>query len=378
MHGHLSGLAVAQQLGEGIKGAMEDLVAALTLLGTKRILITGHTGFKGSWLTEWLLKYGADVTGIALTPETTPSHFAQLDIADRIKHHIVDVRNDHQIVEVFRESKPQVVFHLAAQALVRRSYRDPKETFDVNVGGGINILEAVKNSESVEALVFVTSDKCYLNKELTRGYVETDELGGIDPYSASKAAAELAFATYAASYFDDREGFAAASARAGNVVGGGDWSEDRIVPDCMRALMSGSSISLRRPQATRPWQHVLEPLSGYLSLAYHLLTKPPVARGSWNFGPSEDSVHSVLDVVQACANNWGTHAEVVSHQSDVHEAGLLQLNCAKAHEILKWNPRWDFDRTFVETTDWYKRASLGEDPRSITLEHITRYEESLA
>jgi len=357
---------------------MEDLVAALSTLGSKRILITGHTGFKGSWLTEWLLKYGSEVTGIALTPEVSPSHFDQLDIASRIDHHIVDVRDNVALVRVFENSQPQVVFHLAAQALVRRSYKDPKETFDVNVGGGINVLEAVRNSPSVEACVFVTSDKCYLNKELTRGYVETDELGGLDPYSASKAAAELAFATYSNAYFSERPNFAAASARAGNVVGGGDWSEDRIVPDCMRSFIANKSISLRRPQATRPWQHVLEPLSGYVTLAHRLLSDPKTAQGSWNFGPPEDSVHSVLDVVESCVRHWGVDVGIDSHQSDVHEAGLLQLNCEKARTQLNWRPRWDFERTMAETTEWYKRTSQGEQVQTITLEQIKRYEETVS
>jgi CDP-glucose 4,6-dehydratase len=371
-------LAIAQQSGKNVKGAMEDLVKALASLGSKNILVTGHTGFKGSWLVEWLLKYGARITGIALEPQTSPSHFHQLRHVDQIVHHIIDVRDADQVFKVFDQAQPQVVFHLAAQALVRKSYRDPRETMDINVGGGINVLEAVRNTESVEALVFVTSDKCYLNKELTRGYVETDELGGVDPYSASKAAAEIAFAAYASSFFADRPGFAAASARAGNVVGGGDWSEDRIVPDCMRSLMSDQPISLRRPQATRPWQHVLEPLSGYITLAHSLLTSPSIARGAWNFGPPEDSVHSVLDVVNSCVKNWGSETVIHSHHSDVHEAGLLQLNCQKAHDLLHWSPRWDFERTVSETTEWYQRTSLGEEPRTVTLEQITRYEESQA
>jgi CDP-glucose 4,6-dehydratase len=356
---------------------MEDLVVALRALSKKRILVTGHTGFKGSWLVEWLLKYGSDVTGIALTPEVVPSHFDQLGLERRIRHYVADVRDFHRMRTIFGECQPQVVFHLAAQALVRRSYKDPKETFDVNVGGGINVLECVKSTPSVESLVFVTSDKCYLNKELDRGYTESDELGGIDPYSASKASAELAFATFNQSYFTQRSGFAAASARAGNVVGGGDWSEDRIVPDCMRSLQLEKPISLRRPEATRPWQHVLEPLSGYITLAHRLLTKPESTRGSWNFGPDEDSVHSVKDVVRECISNWGSNIAIELHESDVHEAGLLQLNCKKARQELQWTPRWDFKRTFQETTEWYKRASQGERVSTITLDQITRYEETV-
>ena len=376
MHGHLSRLATIELDGEVDWGAVEDLVEALTRLGTKRILISGHTGFKGSWLAEWLLKYGAKITGVALEPETTPSHFGQLQTDKRIDHHIVDIRDAEKLSQIFRKSQPEVVFHLAAQALVRRSYRDPKETFDTNVGGGINVLECVRATDSIESLVFVTSDKCYLNKELTRGYTESDELGGIDPYSASKAAAELAFATYSAAFFSGDSGIAAASARAGNVVGGGDWSEDRIVPDCMRALKSRVPISLRRPNATRPWQHVLEPLSGYITLANQLLINPQLARGSWNFGPDDSAVHSVQDVVDECMKNWGEPVPIESHESAVHEAGLLQLNCEKAHSQLDWRPRWNFERTVKETTDWYKQVSLGASVYETTVNQIKLYEET--
>lgn len=355
---------------------MEDLVSALSALSKKRVLITGHTGFKGSWLTEWLLKYGCEITGVALEPEISPAHFDQLGLATRIHHNLVDIRELDQLKAVFDECQPQVVFHLAAQALVRKSYKDPKETFDVNVGGSINLLECVRMTPSVEALVFITSDKCYLNKELTRGYTESDELGGIDPYSASKACAELAFATYSESYFSKRSDFAAASARAGNVVGGGDWAEDRIVPDCMRSLSNQTPISLRRPDATRPWQHVLEPLSGYITLAHRLLTDPATASGSWNFGPNESSVHSVKDVVAMCMSNWGHEVPIELHESSVHEAGLLQLNCEKAKQKLRWHPRWNFERTFKETTEWYKLASEGAHISSITLNQIKRYEET--
>lgn len=355
---------------------MENLVGALKALSKKRVLITGHTGFKGSWLTEWLLKYGTEVIGVALQPEVSPSHFDQLELASRIEHHILDIRDSESLHSLFASTQPEVVFHLAAQALVRRSYKDPKETFDINVGGGLNLLECVRSTPSVESLVFVTSDKCYLNREISQGYRETDQLGGHDPYSASKACAELAFATYDNSYFSQRTGFAAASARAGNVVGGGDWSEDRIVPDCMRSLTSNRPISLRRPDATRPWQHVLEPLSGYVTLAHRLLVEPEVANGSWNFGPDENSVHSVLDVVQECVTAWGSTTPIETHKSDVHEAGLLQLNCEKAKRELQWLPRWNFQRTFQETTEWYKRAAQGERVRQITLEQITRYEET--
>jgi CDP-glucose 4,6-dehydratase len=355
---------------------MESLVTALQALSKKRILITGHTGFKGSWLAEWLLKYGSDVTGVALRPEVSPAHFDQLGLASRLQHHVIDVRDSESLHSLFATTRPEVVFHLAAQALVRRSYKDPKETFEINVGGAINLLECVRSTSSVEALVFVTSDKCYLNREIDRGYHELDQLGGHDPYSASKACAELAFAAYQSSYFSQRSEFAAASARAGNVVGGGDWSEDRIVPDCMRSLTEKRPIALRRPDATRPWQHVLEPLSGYITLAHRLLVDRTIAGEAWNFGPNESAVHSVHDVVAECISSWGSEVPIELHKSDVHEAGLLQLNCEKARRELGWAPRWNFRRTFQETTEWYKRTFQGERVQQVTLEQITRYEET--
>ena len=265
---------------------MENLVDTLAEYRGRRVLITGDTGFKGSWLSLWLQQRGASVFGYALPPESN-SHFNALGLSTLIEHRDGDVRDFMSLSTYINEINPDIIFHLAAQALVIESYRDPKGTSDTNIGGSINILEAVRLNPNVKALVFITSDKCYLNKEVARGYTELDELGGYDPYSASKAAAEIVFTSYAKSYFAHRPSFGAASARAGNVIGGGDWSLNRIIPDCVRSLIAQTPIEIRNPNATRPWQHVLEPLSGYITLGARLLTTACGNFGSWNFGPQK-------------------------------------------------------------------------------------------
>ena len=356
---------------------MGNLVADLEAFRGKRVLITGHTGFKGSWLSLWLHLHGAEVFGFALPPEGDSAHFSALQLAERIDHTVGDIRNVAQLASVFNRVQPEAVFHLAAQALVRRSYRDPIETFSTNVTGSLNVLECVRHSDSVKALVFVTSDKCYLNQERQAGYSEDDKLGGHDPYSASKAAAELAFATYNASFFATKSNFGAASVRAGNVIGGGDWSEDRIIPDCIRALRAKDAIILRKPQATRPWQHVLEPLSGYVTIGAGLFQNPSKVNGSWNFGPPENAVHTVHEVAEKCVEHWGSGSiEIQSNPNDPHEASLLQLNCEKAHAQLGWNPRWGFDRTLQETVSWYRSVVGGANVFNTTQQQIKEYEES--
>jgi CDP-glucose 4,6-dehydratase len=356
---------------------LEALVTATRAFAGKRVLVTGNTGFKGSWLSLWLHDLGADVFGFALPPDGPVSHFEQLGLHRLIDHVDGDVRDLDAVMKAFDRARPDVVIHLAAQPLVRRSYRDPKETFDTNVGGGVNVLEAVRATSSVRALMFATSDKCYRNRETHVGYVETDELGGHDPYSASKAAAELAFASYNDSYFRSRAGFGAASARAGNVIGGGDWAEDRIIPDCIRALANDEVIRIRSPKATRPWQHVLEPLSGYLVLTARLLESPSAFTGSWNFGPAETSIHTVGDVVEAAITHWGSgRVEVVPQDGELHEAGLLSLNCAKAHTKLDWQPRWDFATTMERTVSWYRDQNRGTPAIELTREHIHHYMEA--
>lgn len=353
---------------------METLVSSLALMRGRKVLVTGHTGFKGSWLAHWLVTAGADVYGIALPPHTAPSLFDDLRLATRMHSTFCDIRHAEQLNTHFKSIKPDVVLHLAAQAIVKKSYSDPVGTFTTNVLGSLNMLEAVRNCDSVQSFVFVTSDKCYLNRELTRGYHEHDELGGADPYSASKASAELLYHSYVPSFFAERPQLAMASARAGNVVGGGDWSDDRLVPDCVRALAADSPIVLRRPEATRPWQHVLEPLSGYLTLAGNLLSRTITSGESWNFGPPENNVHTVHDVATRCVGAWGQGSVVVdATQQTMHEATLLQLNCQKAAERLRWHPRWKYETTIDRTIRWYRGLHDGVPAERLVNTDINDY-----
>jgi len=357
---------------------MGDLVKSWRdIFKNKRILVTGDTGFKGSWLSSWLQYLGAEVSGFALPPERDYDHFHLLELDQTIQHRDGDIRDFSQILEFIKEINPEFVFHLAAQPLVRKSYNDPKATFDTNIGGSVNILEAVRSTPSVRVLVMITSDKCYRNKEWCWGYRENDELGGKDPYSASKAAAELVFTGYQNSFFDKRPHFSAATARAGNVIGGGDWSADRIIPDCIRALEKNEPICLRNPQSTRPWQHVLEPLSGYLLLARHLYENPErYGRSSYNFGPDSREMHTVNDVAKELIAHWGSgEIKITKRDDDPPEAGLLHLNCDKAHHELQWYPRWDFRTTIEKTASWYKSIQSGMDAKSVTRQQIMEFME---
>lgn len=354
---------------------MASLLDDLRRFSGRRVLITGHTGFKGSWLSLLMLQAGAKVCGVALPPATNPSHWSLLNLDDEVESHECDIRDFAALESVLRSFKPEIVFHLAAQALVRASYRDPHRTFSTNVQGSSNVLAAVSNQQTVQTLVFITSDKCYKNKERMRGYAETDELGGVDPYSTSKAAAELVFSGYMNSAFQNPSAARAASARAGNVVGGGDWSPDRLIPDCIRSATGSRVITLRFPQATRPWQHVLEPLSGYIRLAVALEERSAPHGGSWNFGPPEDSVHQVREVTEIITQRWdhplSINVEKIS--SGFHEAGLLQLNSEKASGLLGWRPRWTFYETIERTTDWYRSFYGGSDARELSLADIAAY-----
>lgn len=353
---------------------METLVSSLELMRGRKVLVTGHTGFKGSWLSTLLIRAGADVHGIALEPHTSPSLFDELKLGVTIRSIICDIRDAERFTRHIQEIQPEIVFHLAAQALVKRSYADPKETFTTNVLGSLNVLEAVRGCKSVRSFVFVTSDKCYRNRELQRGYHEMDELGGADPYSASKASAELLYRSYVESFFSNDRNIGVASARAGNVIGGGDWSADRLVPDCIRALASGAPITLRRPEATRPWQHVLEPLSGYVMLAGNLLSRTIASGESWNFGPPEDDVHTVKDVADRSVGFWGSGSVVVDSSTPaVHEATLLQLNCRKAAEHLQWAPRWDYETTVERTIKWYRQRAEGVTASQLVERDIQHY-----
>jgi CDP-glucose 4,6-dehydratase len=325
----------------------------------RRVLVTGDTGFKGSWLALWLHELGAQVTGMALPANTEPSHF-QILALDKMIHHIdADIRNMEEVESVFLQAKPHIVFHLAAQALVRDSYNDPKATFDTNIGGTVNVLEAIRQCPDVRAAVVITSDKCYDNQEWIWGYRENDPLGGHDPYSASKGAVEIVSAAYRRSYFArDGQGphLGFATARAGNVIGGGDWAKNRIIPDCVRALAADKPIVIRNPQATRPWQHVLDPLAGYLLLAYRLLENPDTFSGAWNFGPQASDQITVRELAERFINVWGSGTIKTPHieKKAPHEAHLLNLNIDKAAFELKWQPVLDSSYSIDWTAHWYK------------------------
>ena len=327
----------------------------------KKVFVTGHTGFKGSWLCIWLIELGADVIGYSLEPPSIPNNFKASNLESKITHIYGDIRDFEHLREVFEKYKPEIVFHLAAQPLVRLSYEEPKQTFDTNVGGTANVLEALRVTPYVHAFVNVTSDKCYENKEWVWGYREQDPMGGYDPYSASKGCAELVFEAYHRSFFTDElsgeRKIGVASVRAGNAIGGGDWGLDRIIPDCIRALSKKESIGIRHPEAIRPWQHVLEPLSGYLWLGALLIKDPGKYSGAWNFGPQYQSTRTVQELVESFINLWGsgrwTHVSTIEAKP-VHEASFLKLCCDKAHAYLKWRGCLNFEEALQLTVRWYK------------------------
>lgn len=318
----------------------------------RKVLLTGHTGFKGSWLALWLNELGAQVTGIALSPETNPNHWDLLGL--NVSDHRCDVRDESAILQILTDDQPEIVFHLAAQPLVRRSYRDPLQTWSTNVMGTANILDACRKAPSIRAIVVVTSDKCYENQEWVWGYRETDRLGGHDPYSASKAATEIVVASYRDSYFQGNEAPLLASVRAGNVIGGGDWSEDRLIPDLVRAISQNSPLEIRSPNATRPWQHVLESLSGYLLLGQQLLENRREFAEGWNFGPDVEGNRTVVEVLTQLRAHWTDLSWRISAQPHPHEANLLYLDSAKAKDRLGWKPVWSLSDTVKATADWYR------------------------
>ncbi|MEC9376116.1 MAG: CDP-glucose 4,6-dehydratase [Pseudomonadota bacterium] len=336
--------------------------------------MTGHTGFKGSWLAFLLHEMGAEVMGFALPPATPDNHFDLLGLDEKIKHVVGDIRDFSLLSSTLNEFQPEFVFHLAAQALVRPSYDDPVTTFSTNIMGSINLLDSVRQCESVRSLVYITSDKCYENVEWIWGYRENDQLGGRDPYSGSKAAAEIVFSSYSRSFFEQRPSLGAATTRAGNVIGGGDWAEDRIIPDCIRAIEAGDPIRIRNPGATRPWQHVLEPLAGYLLLAVRLYEEPQRWGGSWNFGPSTHEVRTVQNVAEVIIGHLGKgYIEIVECLTQVPEARLLQLNCDKAHQLLGWYPRWHAEKALEETALWYKTIMNGGNAEQTTRTQIHEF-----
>lgn len=339
----------------------------------KRVLLTGHTGFKGGWLALWLHRLGARVTGVALAPNTQPSLFELARIDTVCEHHVVDIRNAAALAAVVRAAQPEVVLHLAAQPLVRASYREPVATFATNVMGTAHLLEAVRVLPCVRVAVVVTTDKVYANQEWAYPYREDEALGGHDPYSASKAASEIVAASYRDSFLK-AQGVALATARAGNVIGGGDWSEDRLIPDAVRAWQAGTSLSIRRPQAIRPWQHVLDPLAGYLRLVERLWADPALA-GAYNFGPRTDEAATVRDVVTFAREAYGRGECVFGDGSEgPHEAGWLALEVAKARAVLGVAPRWPLQQAVARTMHWYRRIADGGDARALCEADIAAHE----
>lgn len=318
----------------------------------KRVLVTGHTGFKGSWLVLWLQTMGAKVSGISLPPETTPNHWSLLNL--NINSFYIDIRDEEKLRKKIIEINPEIIFHLAAQPLVRKSYKFPLDTWATNVMGTANLLEACRSLDKLSAVVIITTDKCYENKEQKKGYKETDQLGGYDPYSASKAGSELVASSYRRSFFDNSSDALIASARAGNVIGGGDWSEDRLIPDLFRAMEENHDLEIRSPKSTRPWQHILECLSGYLVLGQKLSDGNKDFADSWNFGPGLDVNKSVLDLLEEIKKELPNIKWKLSDMLHPHEVNLLYLNSAKARDRLDWKPVWSFEESVKNTSNWYK------------------------
>ncbi|EJL07970.1 CDP-glucose-4,6-dehydratase [Pseudomonas chlororaphis subsp. aureofaciens 30-84] len=347
----------------------------------KRVLLTGHTGFKGSWLTLWLHSLGAEVSGFSLDPATEPSLFELARVAEGINDQRGDLRDLGALLELIAEIQPEIVLHLAAQPLVREGYRDPLGTYSSNVMGTLNLLEAIRQVGGVRACVLVTTDKVYANQEWLWPYRENEALGGHDPYSSSKACCELLAQSYAASFFPAERhaehGLALATARAGNVLGGGDFAPERLIPDVLKAWSADEPVTLRYPQAVRPWQHALEPLAGYLQLAAGLYEQGPRFAGAWNFGPSEADMCSVGEVVELLAARWPAAPGLRIEPSELHEAGLLRLDSSRARQLLAWQPRWSLQQCLAQTLDWHLAWQRGDDMRAVTLDQLNLYRGAL-
>lgn len=348
----------------------------------KRVFLTGHTGFKGGWLSLWLSAMGARVTGFALAPNTVPSFFEVANVEDSLEQSIIgDICDLVNLRIAIANAKPEIVIHMAAQPLVRYSYLNPVETYSTNVMGTVHVLEGIRALDCVRAVVVVTTDKCYENKEWIWGYRESEPMGGRDPYSNSKGCAELVTSAYRDSYFSpetfDKHGVAIASARAGNVIGGGDWSEDRLIPDAIKAFEANQELMIRNPLATRPWQHVLEPLSGYLVLAQALHQRGAEFIGGWNFGPRDDDARSVQEVIELLIQGWGSK---VSWLQDIsvqpHEAHSLKLDCSKAHQYLNWVPRWSLENAIQNITQWHQDYRFQKNMRETSMQQINLYQNS--
>lgn len=340
---------------------------------SKKVLITGHTGFKGGWLTLWLKSMGANICGLSLAPKTKPSLFDNVVTSDGIRHEIIDMRNFEDVDNVFKSFKPELVFHMAAQPIVRASYKQPIETYSTNVMGTVHVLEACRRVKSVQSIINVTTDKCYENKEWLWGYRENDPMGGRDPYSSSKACVELISFAYSKSFLED-EGIRMATVRAGNVIGGGDWAVDRLIPDLLEALKSKESFHIRNPEAIRPWQHVLEPLSGYMMLAQQLYNNNSNYTGAWNFGPNDNDTKTVRWVAEELIKKWGSDIDIKYQLGKyLHEANFLKLDISKAKQELSWKPRWSLNIALDKIVDWHKSWNGGHDMHTKCIRQIDEY-----
>jgi len=362
------------------EGALEKMVIDRSFWSGRKVFITGHTGFKGGWLSLWLQSLGAKVTGYSLPPQTDPNLFEIARIQEGMRSVIGDIRDVPQLRAEMTISEPELVIHMAAQALVRESYINPLETYATNVVGTANVLDIARGIPSIRGVVIITTDKCYENKEWDWGYREIDPLGGYDPYSSSKACAELVTAAYRQSFFNpleySRHRVAIASARAGNVIGGGDWSRDRLIPDLLMGFEQGKSVHIRNPEAIRPWQHVLEPLSGYLKLSEYLLKEDGISYAdAWNFGPADSDARTVKWIAEEIIEKIGAHASWVREsEPQPHEAHYLKLDCSKSHSRLGWRPQWDLSKALSKIVDWQAQYSSGVDMRAFTLNQISEFE----
>jgi len=340
----------------------------------KKVYLTGHTGFKGSWLSLWLQSMGAIVKGYALEVNTTPALFEVAHVADDMESEIGDIRDLKKISKSMQDFNPDILIHMAAQPLVRLSYIEPVETYSTNVMGTVHVLEAARGCANLKAIVSVTTDKCYENKEWHWGYRENEPMGGHDPYSSSKGCAELVTSAYRRSFFHEEGTASMASARAGNVIGGGDWAEDRLIPDILKAFEKSEAVVIRNPLSTRPWQHVLEPLSGYLVLAEHLYAHGDVYAGAWNFGPKDEGCKSVSWILDKMVANWGKGASwELDSNNNPHEAGFLKLDCSKAANELNWQPNWGLEETLDLIVNWHKKFIGGVDVKNACLKEINKY-----
>ena len=338
----------------------------------KKVLVTGATGFKGAWLCFWLKKLGAKITGIGYNPNKNKNLFYQLELQKKINLHLIDIRNFNKIKKIVKKEKPSIIFHLAAQPLIYESYKKPMQTFDINYRGSLNIIELARTEKFIRSTIIVTSDKCYESNFSSKGFKETDLLGGVDPYSASKSSTEIMARAYRESFFKDKNS-GISTGRAGNVIGGGDWSPNRLIPDCIRSLKTGKSILIRNPKFNRPWQLVLEPLKGYLILAQKQFNEPKKFSGAWNFGTRPNSLTDVQTIVKYLITFWG-QGKMKVKKNKIYEQENLQLNIKKAEKFLKWKPTYNIKRSVEMTTSWYFRVlMLKEDPKKVTSDQIESY-----